>query len=35
MDDVHNGNFKGLVINEPESQEKEQIIVHQSTQIVK
>ena len=35
MDDVHNGNFKGLVINEPESQGKEQIIVHQSTQIVK
>jgi len=35
MDNVHNGNFKGLVINEPESQGKDQIIVHQSTQIVK
>ena len=35
MDNVHNGNFKGTIINEPGSERKEQIIVHQSSGIVK
>ena len=35
LDDVHNGNFKGMVIQEPESQSKEQMIIHKSTSIVK
>ena len=35
MDDVHNGNFKQMTINEPESQGKEQLIEHQCTNIVK
>jgi hypothetical protein len=35
MDDVHDGNFRRTVINEPESEGKEQMIVHQSTSIHK
>ena len=35
MDNVHNGNFKGTVINEPESEGKEQMVVHQSNGIQK
>ena len=34
MDDVHNGDFKRTTINEPESEKKEQIITHQSANIV-
>jgi len=35
MDDVHGGDFRGTRINEPESEGKEQMRVHQSTEIVK
>ena len=35
MDDVHHGDFKGMVIQEPESQSKEQVIIYKSTNIVK
>ena len=35
MDDVHNGDFRGTIINEPESEGKEQMVVHQSTSIHK
>ena len=34
LDNVHNGNFKQFVINEPESEGKAQMINHQSTNIV-
>ena len=35
MDDVHNSDFKRTVINEPDSNGKDQMIVHQSSGIVK
>ena len=35
MDDVHNGDFRQMVINEPESQGKQQLIEYQTTNIVK